>query len=124
MGRGTIGAVGTFVTYILGIVIVGGLLFLIASFVFGRGEELAPTPANQKPVELADPGTVSGDHVRSLRLPVTVRGYRMADVDWVLERLAAAIDERDRQLARLRVPVTAPVPPEAVPEPEGESNRD
>lgn len=108
MGRGTIGAVGTFLTYFLGIVIVGGLLFLIASFVFGRGEELAPTPANQKPLELAAPGEVSSDQLRSLRLPVTVRGYRMADVDWVLDQLAIALDERDRELARLRAPVVAP----------------
>ena len=52
-----------------------------------------PLPATRR-VEQAD--------VEALRLPVAVRGYRMADVDDVLGRLGAELAERDEQIAGLR----------------------
>ncbi|MEU1279903.1 DivIVA domain-containing protein [Streptomyces sp. NPDC005805] len=51
-----------------------------------------PLPAN-RPVARAD--------VDALRLPVTPRGYRMADVDDVLDRLGAELAERDARIAEL-----------------------
>ncbi|GGZ42478.1 DivIVA domain-containing protein [Streptomyces inusitatus] len=51
-----------------------------------------PLPAN-RPVGRAD--------VEALRLPVTVRGYRMADVDDALGRLGAELAERDARIAEL-----------------------
>src|SRR5437879_2918319 len=39
--------------------------------------------------------------VESVRLPVTVRGYRMDDVDDVLDRLGAELAERDARIAEL-----------------------
>src|SRR6266516_3861473 len=100
--RDTIGVVVTFLTYLFGLVVVCGVLFLLASFAFGRGEELAPMPPDGTPVELPDDRPVRGDDVRGLRLPVVLRGYRMAEVDWVLEQLAVQLDDRDREIARLR----------------------
>ncbi|MFD8077586.1 cell division protein DivIVA [Streptomyces sp. NPDC059718] len=47
----------------------------------------------QRPVGRAD--------VERLRLPVTVRGYRMVDVDDVLERLGAELAQRDAHIADL-----------------------
>jgi DivIVA domain-containing protein len=93
----------TFLTYLFGLVVVCGVLFLLASFAFGRGEELAPMPPDGTPVELPDDRRVRGEDVRGLRLPVVLRGYRMAEVDWVLEQLAGQLDDRDREIARLRV---------------------
>jgi DivIVA domain-containing protein len=92
----------TFLTYLFGLVVAAGLLFLLASFAFGRGEELAPMPADGTPVELPDQRPVSGDDVRELRLSVVLRGYRMAEVDWALDRLAGQLDDRDQEIARLR----------------------
>jgi DivIVA domain-containing protein len=92
----------TFLTYVFGLLFVGGLLFLLASFAFGRGEEMAPMPPDRTPTELPDERPVTGDDVREVRLPVAVRGYRMAEVDWVLDRVATQLDERDREIARLR----------------------
>jgi DivIVA domain-containing protein len=92
----------TFLTYLLGLVVVGGLLFLLASFAFGRGEELAPMPPGGTPVELPDDRPVRGEDVRGLRMSVVLRGYRMAEVDWVLEQLARQIDWRDHEIDRLR----------------------
>ncbi|MFF2808916.1 DivIVA domain-containing protein [Streptomyces sp. NPDC058000] len=39
--------------------------------------------------------------VEAVRLPVTVRGYRMDDVDDVLDRLGAELAERDARIAEL-----------------------
>ncbi|MFJ4963638.1 cell division protein DivIVA [Streptomyces sp. NPDC088729] len=51
-----------------------------------------PLPAN-RPVGRAD--------VEALRLPMTVRGYRMTDVDEALSRLGAELAERDARIAEL-----------------------
>lgn len=90
---------GTFVGFFLALVVIAGVLFLIASFAFGRGEEMAPAPPDSTPVELPDDRPVAGSDVRGLRLSVVARGYRMGEVDWVFEQLAVALDERDRELA-------------------------
>ncbi|MFI0903813.1 DivIVA domain-containing protein [Streptomyces sioyaensis] len=39
--------------------------------------------------------------VEAVRLPVTVRGYRMNDVDDVLDRVGAELAERDARIAEL-----------------------
>lgn len=90
---------GTFLGFFLALVVIAGVLFLIASFAFGRGEEMAAAPPDSTPVELPDDRPVSGADVRALRLSVSARGYRMGEVDWVLEQLAVSLDERDRLLA-------------------------
>ena len=50
-------------------------------------------------------GEIDGDDVRDLRFPQALRGYRMDEVDWVLDRLADELDrsgvERDGLLARV-----------------------
>ncbi|MET8677620.1 cell division protein DivIVA [Streptomyces sp. NPDC004647] len=51
-----------------------------------------PLPAD-RPVARAD--------LETLRLPMTVRGYRMTDVDDVLGRLGAELAERDARIAEL-----------------------
>ena len=92
----------TLLAYVFGLLLVGGLLFLAASFAFGRGEELAPVLPEGTPVELPENRPAGGDDLRALRLSVVLRGYRMEEVDWVLDRLAEQLDSRDREVARLR----------------------
>ncbi len=88
--------------YIIALVVVGSLLFLAASFAFGRGEELAPVLPEGTPLELPDDRLADGDDLRAVRLSVAVRGYRMDEVDWLLDTLARQVDTRDREIARLR----------------------
>ena len=89
---------GTALIYLLVVVAVAAVVFGLASAVFGRGEELAALPAGATPTRLPV-GDVAGDDVRALRFQQAVRGYRMSEVDWVLDRLAAELDrvgaERD-----------------------------
>jgi DivIVA domain-containing protein len=94
--------VATVLGYVIALLVVGGLLFLAASFAFGRGEEMAPVLPQGTPVELPDDRLADGDDLRALRLSVAVRGYRMDEVDWLLDRLSQQVDTRDREIARLR----------------------
>lgn len=65
---------------------------------------MAALPARSSPSEL--PATkVTGDDVRAVRFGLAARGYRMSDVDWTLDRLAAHIDELHEQLAVLSTAV-------------------
>jgi DivIVA domain-containing protein len=98
------------VVFVVSVLLVGGLLFLAASVLLGRGETQPPAELDRSPVELPDDRPVTGDDVRALRISVTVRGYRMTEVDWLLEQLAATIDERDEEIAALRARVEPPGP--------------
>ena len=93
------------VVFVLSLLVVGGLLFLGASVLLGRGETQPPAELDRSPVELPDDRPVTGDDVRALRMSVAVRGYRMSEVDWLLEQFAQALDERDAELLALRAHV-------------------
>lgn len=82
----------TLLVYLAVLVVVGGLLFLLAALVFGRGEEMAPLPAGTTATVLPE-RSVSGDDVRVLKFQQVVRGYKASEVDWALDRLAREIDE-------------------------------
>lgn len=78
-------------------VVIGAVIFGIAVVVFGRGEQMAALPARTSPSELPASG-IRGNHVREVRFGLALRGYRMSDVDWTLERLADEIDQLRAQL--------------------------
>ena len=90
------------VVFVLGLLVVGGLLFLGASLLLGRGETQPPAEIGRSPVELPDDRPVAGDDVRALRISVAFRGYRMSEVDWLVDQLAQVLDERDAEIAQLR----------------------
>ena len=56
-------------------------------------ERLAPVLPDERPLVRAD--------VDALRLPLGLRGYRMEEVDDVLDRLGAELSERDARIAEL-----------------------
>lgn len=68
------------------------------------GSDSAALP-EAAPEQLVDPlpldRPVGRADVDALRLPVGMRGYRMADVDEVLGRLGAELAERDARIAEL-----------------------
>jgi DivIVA domain-containing protein len=47
-------------------------------------------------------GPLTADDVSAVRFSVGLRGYRMAEVDAVLDRLSEALAERDAEIERLR----------------------
>ncbi len=88
--------------FVIGLVVVGGLLFLGGSVLLGRGESQPPAELGRSPVELPDDRPVVGDDVRALRISVAFRGYRMTEVDWLIDQFAQVLDERDTEIAQLR----------------------
>jgi DivIVA domain-containing protein len=111
-----------FLVFLLGVLVVAVLLFLGASLLMGRGETQPPAELDRSPVELPEDRPVRGDDVRDLRISVAARGYRMTEVDWLLEQFADALDERDAEIASLRARLAeqqetaaAPVEPPAAP---------
>ncbi len=92
----------SFLVGIAAVAVVGALLFLGGSVLLGRGETQPPAELDRSPVELPDDRPVTGEDVRALQVSVAVRGYRMTEVDWLLEQLAQALEERDEVIAALR----------------------
>jgi DivIVA domain-containing protein len=90
----------TVLEYLVIAAAIGLVVFFLAAWVFGRGEQLAPLPARTSPAELPD-GTATGEDVRNVRFAVGVRGYRMGDVDWTLDRLADELDRLRDQVREL-----------------------
>ena len=92
----------SFFVFVIGVLLVGGLLFLGASLLLGRGETQPAADLGRSPVELPDDRPVLGDDVRALRLSPAFRGYRMSEVDWLIDQFAEILDQRDAELAALR----------------------
>ena len=112
----------SFLLFVVGVLVIGGLLFLGASLLLGRGETQPPAELDRSPVELPDDRPVTGDDVRGLRMSVALRGYRMTEVDWLLDEFAQTLDERDEELTRLRARLRQATPPAPQPRPAEEEH--
>ncbi|KXO88893.1 DivIVA domain-containing protein [Tsukamurella pseudospumae] len=86
------------VLYALGLLAVAAVLYGVAALVFGRGDETPPLETGATPTVLPAED-VAGADVRALRFQQVVRGYKPAEVDWALERLAREIDVLRARLA-------------------------
>ena len=90
----------TVLLYLVVMAVVAGVVFLAASLVFGRGEELAPLPPGASPTRLpAD--EVTEQDVQDLRFQQVFRGYKMSEVDWALDRLGREVTELRARVAEL-----------------------
>lgn len=87
--------------------IIGVTLVLLAGGVVvaaaGHGEGLAPREVDDPPIRLPEDG-INGDDVRAVRFSTAMRGYRVAEVDEVLQRLAQEIDALRAQLPEVEEP--------------------
>jgi DivIVA domain-containing protein len=108
----------SFVAFVVGVLVVGGLLFLGASMLLGRGETQPPAELDRSQVELPDDRPVTPDDVRALRISAAFRGYRMTEVDWLLDQFALTLEERDAEIARLRTAAHPPAAEQPKDEPE------
>jgi hypothetical protein len=86
---------------LLAILLAGGL-FLLATRFLPAGEQIAPPLRDEPPWELPPDRALEADDVDGVRLPVALRGYRFAETDLLLDRLAAELRARDAEIARLR----------------------
>ncbi|MFI9816929.1 DivIVA domain-containing protein [Saccharothrix variisporea] len=86
--------------YLLVMVLVAAVVFLLASLLFGRGEELEPLPPGASPTRLPAED-VTPDDIRGLQFQQVFRGYKMTEVDWAVERLAAEVERLRARVAEL-----------------------
>lgn len=101
MFRGTIDLVTTVLFYLVIAAVIGLVVFFVAVLVFGRGEQMAPLDPRTSPAELPD-HDIDAEDVRKIRFALALRGYRMSDVDWTLERLGEQISSLRLENAHLR----------------------
>ena len=83
--------------YLVVLILVGVVLFGIASLVFGRGEQLPPLPRATTATVLPAAGVTAAD-VEAVKFTQVLRGYKTSEVDWVLMRLGAEIDQLRAEL--------------------------
>jgi DivIVA domain-containing protein len=86
----------------------------------GRLGELPDSEPDRAPLALPDDRQMVREDVDGVRFAVSVRGYRMDEVDDVLDRLAAEVSQRDARihdlegrLAARGIPRPEPADPEA-----------
>ena len=87
--------------YLLLALVVAALLFYGVVALLPRGLSLPPQRDN-RPFELPADRRMARADLDRVRIPVGVRGYRFAETDDLIDRLAAEIVVRDEEIARLR----------------------
>ena len=83
---------------VLLVVVVG----LVLAVVVGRFGGSMDSPTATTPFEPLPRGELSAEDIDVLRFDQTLRGYRMGQVDDVLDRLRAELQARDDEIRRLR----------------------
>ncbi|WNI19766.1 DivIVA domain-containing protein [Actinacidiphila sp. ITFR-21] len=73
----------------------------VAMAVLGDGGALKDADPDRLQDRLPPDRPLLRSDIDAVRLPVAVRGYRMLDVDEVLDRLGAELAERDARIAEL-----------------------
>lgn len=74
---------------ILVVLAMGGVAVVAA----GRGGSLPEEYDDRPDVRIPAEGPLTGDDLRGVRFSLGVRGYRMSEVDALLARLAAQLDD-------------------------------
>jgi DivIVA domain-containing protein len=95
--------------YLAVLVLVAIVLFVAASLLFGRGEQLPPLPRGTTATVLPAFG-VTGADVDAVKFTQVLRGYKVSEVDWVLDRLARELEALRGQLAAAETELDAPEP--------------
>src|SRR3712207_3293295 len=67
----------------------------------GSGGEMSPEPVYDVYSQQLPEGQLGAEDIRSVRFGLALRGYAMAQVDELLERLVQEIEERDARIAEL-----------------------
>ena len=99
----------TLLFVVVGIAIVAGVSVLIAR----DRPLLAEDPVDARALRWPPDGPVGPGDLAAARFTVVLRGYRMDEVDRVLDDARAALAERDRVIAELRADRAAPGEPPA-----------
>jgi hypothetical protein len=90
-----------FLGYALIAVVVAGVLFYAVLAFLPGGLTLRPQ-RDRRPFELPPDRRLVPADLDRVRIPVSVRGYRFAETDDLIDRLTAELALRDEEITRLR----------------------
>jgi DivIVA domain-containing protein len=93
------------------------LMGVVAVVAAGAGGSMAEVYDDRPDSRIQADGPLTAEDIRNVRFTTAIRGYRMSEVDALLERLAAELDEARREQDRRRAPTATPERPE---KPEGD----
>lgn len=82
----------------------------VAAVAAGHGTPMAPEHGDRPDAGVPPTGRLTADDLRAVHFPVVLRGYRQADVDALLERLAAQQEGLDLYRPPSAAPADADVP--------------
>ena len=97
------------------------LMGAVAVVAAGAGGSMAEVYDDRPDARVQAEGPLTGDDLRRLRFTTALRGYRMSEVDALLERLADELDAaRSQEALRREEPPRSDEPPrsEGAPQPE------
>ncbi len=83
------------------VVLAGLVVALVLGRWGGRGQAMV-APTSTSPFEPLPEGRLDADRAREVRFDIGLRGYRMDQVDSVLDRLVLELRSRDEELGSLR----------------------
>ena len=86
---------------LLAVLAVLGAVAMVAA---GRGTAMPDVDPDRAPLGVLPPDEVGQTDVERLRFSLAFRGYRMDEVDDVLDRLTAELANRDARIAELEKP--------------------
>jgi hypothetical protein len=87
--------------YLLLTLVIAAVIFYAVVALLPTGLTVRPERDN-RPLELPPDRRMQPDDLDRVRIPVSLRGYRFAETDDLIDRLAAEIVVRDEEIARLR----------------------
>lgn len=103
------------VTVLIEVLLAALVLFGAGAAATGRLITLADVPADDAGDGLPE-GPLRAPDLDRVHFPLAFRGYRMADVDMVIDRLAGELTIRDAEITRLGGTAPPSVPPADAPD--------
>lgn len=88
--------------WILWLIVITAIVTAVVLLALGRGDGLAEEEPDDVIVRLPESRAMVASDIEVLRLPLAVRGYQMAAVDEVLDRLALELALRDAEIRQLK----------------------
>ncbi len=92
------------------VLLIAAVLFAVAAVAAGRGDLLGAAPRDLADLGLPAKRPIRSEDLSALRFSMALRGYRMAEVDEVLDRVSAELADRDERIATLEAGAAATAP--------------
>ncbi|MDI2128942.1 DivIVA domain-containing protein [Yinghuangia seranimata] len=92
------------------LVVVTGVVFVVAAVVLGAGGTLPDAYPDRPDLSWTTDRPLTVEDVDRVRFPVVLRGYRMSEVDYTLDRLSAELSARDARIMDLEYRLAGVLP--------------